>query len=496
MTGTTDSPVSVPMVSLAYARRHEVFIEKIDEQAIAYLTENTSTTALLECQRIGGLQVSIHSLTPSQFSERINRYFEAYGARAKDIAAEVSSDTSGPIADVVRSTQDLLSHSEESAPVVRLINAVLADAIRQHASDIHIETFGEYFAIRYRVDGILHDVAQPNRGLINALISRIKVMASMDIAEKRVPQDGSISVTLSHREVDVRVSTLPTRHGERVVLRLLSKEATDIGLHTMGLSAPQEATVLAALSKPQGLVLVTGPTGSGKSTTLYAGLRQLNSRTKNVLTVEDPIEYELDGIGQTQVNVKAGMTFAKTLRAILRQDPDVVMVGEIRDLETAQTAVQASLTGHLVLSTLHTNTAIGAVNRLIDMDIEPFLLSSTLELLMSQRLVRRLCSHCKLPKALTKTEQELLKQMGIIADQAWSATGCPACQNKGFLGRIGIFELIPVSETLRFQIHSRQSEQTMVSSLGPDYRSILHDGLVKATQGVTTFEEVIRVSNS
>ncbi|GAB3280270.1 GspE/PulE family protein [Parahaliea aestuarii] len=490
----TTSPQS--LVSLAFAREHNLFVQSASNRTTAYITSNTAPAALLECQRIGGPYVDIVCIQAEEFIDRVNKYFEEAGSKTKDIADQVSAETHRSIDEVFKSTQDLLSQSDESAPVVRLINAVLVDAIRQKASDIHVETYGEYFAIRYRIDGVLQDIARPSRALVTALVSRIKVMAHMDIAEKRVPQDGSITVVLSQREFDVRVSTLPTRHGERIVLRLLSKDTSAINLNSMGLSDWQRITLETALNKPQGLVLITGPTGSGKSTTLYAGIQQLDTRSKNILTVEDPIEYELEGIGQTQVNPKAGMSFAKSLRAMLRQDPDVVMVGEIRDPETVQTAIQASLTGHLVLSTLHTNTAIGAVSRLVDMDAEPFLVASTIELLVSQRLVRLLCIHCRKARKPTESESALLKSHGKVATELYDPVGCPQCSGKGYAGRIGIFEFIPATDALRLNIHNRASEQELISSLGDTYTPLLHDGLHKASTGLTTLAEVMRVSSS
>ncbi len=348
--------------------------------------------------------------------------------------------------------------------------------------------------IRFRVDGILREVVQPKRELAALLVSRIKVMAKLDIAEKRIPQDGRISLRVGGREVDIRVSTLPSANGERVVLRLLDKQAGRLTLRHLGMNEQDRRQLEQAVKKPHGIILVTGPTGSGKTTTLYAALTTLNDRTRNILTVEDPIEYHLEGIGQTQVNTKVDMTFARGLRAILRQDPDVVMVGEIRDQETADMAVQASLTGHLVLSTLHTNSAIGAVTRLVDMGVEPFLISSSLLGVLAQRLVRVLCNDCKRAYIADAAECELLGVSPAEAPTLYHAEGCEQCRGLGYRGRTGIYELVLFDDTLRTMVHTRASEQDMLRharELGP---SIREDGLRKVREGVTTIEEVLRVT--
>jgi len=397
------------------------------------------------------------------------------------------------LADQIQETEDLLEQ-EDDAPIIRLINAILGEAIAENASDIHIETFEKRLVIRFRVDGILREVVQPKRELAALLVSRIKVMAKLDIAEKRIPQDGRISLRVGGREVDIRVSTLPSANGERVVLRLLDKQAGRLTLRHLGMNEQDRDQLEQAVKKPHGIILVTGPTGSGKTTTLYAALTTLNDRTRNILTVEDPIEYHLEGIGQTQVNTKVDMTFARGLRAILRQDPDVVMVGEIRDQETADMAVQASLTGHLVLSTLHTNSAIGAVTRLVDMSVEPFLISSSLLGVLAQRLVRVLCNDCKRAYNADAAECELLGVSPAEAPTLYHAEGCEQCRGLGYRGRTGIYELVLFDDTLRTMVHTRASEQDMLRharELGP---SIREDGLRKVREGVTTIEEVLRVT--
>src|SRR5919112_1197346 len=353
---------------------------------------------------------------------------------------------------------DLLE-SDDDAPIIRLINAILTQAVKENASDIHIEPFENRLVIRFRVDGVLREVLQSKRAVAPLVVSRIKVMSKLDIAEKRLPQDGRISLRVAGRAVDVRVSTIPAGHGERVVLRLLDKQAGRLELNSLGMDAATRGLVDELIHKPHGILLVTGPTGSGKTTTLYAALERLNDNTRNIMTVEDPIEYYIDGIGQTQVNTKVEMTFARGLRAILRQDPDVVMVGEIRDLETAQIAVQASLTGHLVLSTLHTNTAVGAVTRLRDMGIEPFLLSSSLIGVMAQRLVRVLNPDSKQPFTAGEYERRLLNlKDGELSPTLYRPGRDPA---GGYRGRTGIYELVVVDDQFRTMIHDGAGEQEL-----------------------------------
>jgi general secretion pathway protein E len=388
---------------------------------------------------------------------------------------------------------DLLE-SENDAPVIRMINALLAQAVRDNASDIHIEPFETRSVVRFRLDGTLKDIAEPHRALHAAMVSRIKVMADLDIAEKRLPQDGRIALRLAGRPVDVRVSTLPTGHGERVVMRLLDKEAGRLDLAKLGMSATSLAAMLRLTNQPHGIVLVTGPTGSGKTTTLYAALSCIDSSVTNVMTVEDPVEYDLDGISQTQVNPRIDMSFARALRAILRQDPDVIMIGEIRDLETAQIAVQSSLTGHLVLATLHTNDTVSAITRLTDMGVEPFLLSSSVVGVLAQRLVRRLCPDCREAYVPDETELTLLAAHGKPS-VLYRPVGCPSCSHTGYRGRTGIYELLTVDETLRSMIHSRDSEQQLRDyAMQHGMHNLRDDGLRWVMSGDTSVEEVIRVT--
>ena len=387
---------------------------------------------------------------------------------------------------------DLLEAADE-APIIRLINALLTQAIREGASDIHLEAFEQRSMVRFRVYGVLRDVVEPQRAIHGALAARIKVMARLDIAEKRLPQDGRISLRVGDHPIDVRVSTLPTQHGERVVLRLLDKTTSRLDIAQLGMEEAIRAKFDKLIHTPHGIILVTGPTGSGKTTTLYAGLMRLNRTELNILTVEEPIEYDLDSVGQTQVNPKIGLTFASGLRSILRQDPDVVLVGEIRDLETAEIAVQASLTGHLVLSTLHTNTAIGAVTRLVDMGMESFLISSSLLGVLSQRLVRQLCTACAEAYTPSDRDQELLSPQTRI-EKLYRPVGCAVCEHMGYRGRTGIYELVLVDDELRTMIHDQASENAMLEHVRRNTKSIAQNGFDKVLAGITSIDEVLRVS--
>ncbi|RRV54975.1 type II secretion system protein GspE, partial [Stutzerimonas stutzeri] len=458
------------------------------------LREGAALTAVQEAQRVVGMRLPMQWLAQADFDQALGAAYQHDSSAAMLMVEGLGNDLDlASLADQIQETEDLLEQ-EDDAPIIRLINAILGEAIAENASDIHIETFEKRLVIRFRVDGILREVVQPKRELAALLVSRIKVMAKLDIAEKRIPQDGRISLRVGGREVDIRVSTLPSANGERVVLRLLDKQAGRLTLRHLGMNEQDRDQLEQAVKKPHGIILVTGPTGSGKTTTLYAALTTLNDRTRNILTVEDPIEYHLEGIGQTQVNTKVDMTFARGLRAILRQDPDVVMVGEIRDQETADMAVQASLTGHLVLSTLHTNSAIGAVTRLVDMGVEPFLISSSLLGVLAQRLVRVLCNDCKRGYIADAAECELLGVSPAEAPTLYHAEGCEQCRGLGYRGRTGIYELVLFDDTLRTMVHTRASEQDMLRharELGP---SIREDGLRKVREGVTTIEEVLRVT--
>ncbi|MES2126943.1 MAG: type II secretion system ATPase GspE [Pseudomonadota bacterium] len=442
-----------------------------------WISGATTPSAIAEVSRRFG-RITLKNMERAELEAAIAKAYAGSGGDASQVADEFEADL-----DLTRLLQDVpaiedLLESSDDAPVIRMINALLTQALREAASDIHIEPFEQTSVVRFRIDGALRDVVRPRKAIHASLISRIKIMAQLDIAEKRLPQDGRITLRVGGKPVDVRVSTLPTGHGERAVLRLLDKEAGRLDLSHLGMSGAMLPQFDHLINQPHGIVLVTGPTGSGKTTTLYAALSRLNASTTNILTVEDPIEYDLIGVGQTQVNPRIDMSFAKALRAILRQDPDVIMIGEIRDLETAQIAVQASLTGHLVLATLHTNDAAAAVTRLLDMGIEPFLLSSSLLGVMAQRLVRKLCAHCK-------------REEG----GAWHAVGCDKCGHTGYQGRVGVYELLETTEAIRAQIHNRASEADIRhAAQATGMQTMREDGERHLRAGVTTQAELLRVT--
>ena len=478
----------------AFARRFGVVISNAaashaELDMVAY--QMPALRTLAEARRYLARPFKLRLVEQAVFDEMLAQAYARDSSEARQMVEDLGDEMDlASLADSVPRTEDLMEQ-EDDAPIIRLINAVLAEAIREGASDVHIETFEQDLVVRFRVDGVMRTVVQPKRELAPLLVSRIKVMAKLDIAEKRIPQDGRISLRVGGREVDVRVSTMPSNAGERVVLRLLDKQAGRLDLARLGMAEHSLQTLREIVHKPHGIFLVTGPTGSGKTTTLYGALAELNSREINILTVEDPIEYSLPGIGQTQVNNKADMTFARGLRAILRQDPDVVMVGEIRDLETAEIAVQASLTGHLVMSTLHTNTAVGAVTRLMDMGVEPFLLSSSLVGVLAQRLVRVLCPSCRTPKPADASELALLQETSATV---FVANGCEECGHTGFRGRTGIYELVILDEKMRQMIHDCASEQDMSAYARTRSPSIREDGKARILAGVTSVQEVLRVS--
>jgi general secretion pathway protein E len=482
------------LLPFAFAKRHGVLLREPFGQAQLQVRRGASLAAVQEAQRFAGRVLPLHWLEPEAFEQELTLAYQRDSSEVRLMAEGLGAELDlASLAEMTPESGDLLEQ-EDDAPIIRLINAILSEAIKAGASDIHLETFEKRLVVRFRVDGILREVIEPRRELAALLVSRVKVMARLDIAEKRVPQDGRISLKVGGREVDIRVSTLPSANGERVVLRLLDKQAGRLSLQHLGMSERDRRLLDDNLRKPHGIILVTGPTGSGKTTTLYAGLVTLNDRSRNILTVEDPIEYYLEGIGQTQVNPRVDMTFARGLRAILRQDPDVVMVGEIRDQETADIAVQASLTGHLVLSTLHTNSAVGAVTRLVDMGVEPFLLSSSLLGVLAQRLVRVLCPHCREARPADEAECGLLGLDPQTQPLIHHAKGCPECHQQGYRGRTGIYELVIFDDKMRTLVHNGVGEQELLRharSLGP---SIRDDGRRKVLEGVTTLEEVLRVT--
>ncbi len=453
----------------AFARSHQLLLEEDGDTRTLWHAGALPGPAWGEVMRKWPVR-DLQRLDPEALAQRISAAYAQGESSAASVVTEVQSE-----ADLSRMMQELpavedLLETSDDAPIIRMLNALLTQAARDGASDIHIEPYERHSSVRFRVDGTLREVVQPHRALHAALISRLKIMAELDIAEKRMPQDGRISLRIGTRAVDVRVSTLPSAHGERAVLRLLDKSDSKLSLESVGMTGDTLSRFLHLIAQPHGIILVTGPTGSGKTTTLYAALSRLDAARSNIMTVEDPIEYELPGIGQTQVNPRIELDFAKALRALLRQDPDVIMIGEIRDQETAQIAIQASLTGHLVLATLHTNDAASAVTRLTDMGVEPFLLSSSLLGVLAQRLVRKLCQACGGP-------------------------GCEACGRTGYQGRTGIFELIAVDEGLRALVHERASEaQIRDAAIARGMRLMRDDGERLVREGLTSREELLRVT--
>lgn len=468
------------LLPFSFARDFAVLAQAADSDDDAvdlWVSDATAPTAVAEISRRYG-RVRLTVLPREELESAIAKAYAGTGGDAAQVIDEYESDL-----DLARVMQEMpaiedLLESADDAPVIRMINALLTQALREGASDIHIEPFEQISVVRFRIDGRLRDIVRPKKAIHASLISRIKIMSQLDIAEKRLPQDGRITLRVGGKPVDVRVSTLPTGHGERAVLRLLDKEGGRLDLQQLGMQEKTLGQFDHLIAQPHGIVLVTGPTGSGKTTTLYAALSRLNAASTNILTVEDPIEYELAGVGQTQVNPRIEMSFAKALRAILRQDPDVIMIGEIRDLETAQIAVQASLTGHLVLATLHTNDAAAAVTRLLDMGIEPFLLSSSLLGVAAQRLVRKLCVHCRRPDG-----------------EGWQEVGCDKCGHTGYHGRVGIYELLMITDQIRAQIHNQASEADIRTTAQRDgMLTMREDGERWLADGTTSRSELVRVT--
>ena len=478
----------------SFAKRHGVLIREMDDGvADTVYRTGTSPLSLAEARRFAGVPLRLTRVTAEAFDGMLQQTYEQGSDMAMQMVGDLDEHT-----DLLQVAQELpepsdLLESDYDAPIIRFINAVLTEAIKVNASDVHIEPYENRLGVRFRIDGVLEEKLKTRRALAPLVVSRIKVMSRLDIAEKRLPQDGRISLKIAGRAVDVRVSTMPSGHGERVVLRLLDKQAGRLELTALGMEDKSQALMDDLIHKPHGIILVTGPTGSGKTTTLYAALQRINDNSRNIMTVEDPIEYFIDGIGQTQVNTKVEMTFARGLRAILRQDPDVVMVGEIRDLETAEIAVQASLTGHLVLSTLHTNTAAGAVTRMRDMGIEPFLLSSSLIGVLAQRLVRVLDDETKVAYQARDYECQTLNHDPADPPTLYHpGTG----DGGGFRGRTGVYELVCIDDRMRTMIHEGVSEQEFEKYARTLTPGIADDGRRRVLSGQTTLEEVLRVTRA
>ncbi len=493
-----DSEVDASLVGslpLSFVKSNLIFpIKRDGDSVIVALGSPKKLFALDDLARLFSAKIRPVLVPEREILDIINRHYERFSETAQEVVDEIDGDTSiESIAHSFEGPKDLLDLTDE-APIIKLLNTLLFQAVKEQSSDIHIEPFEKKLEVRFRKDGVLYPILSPPKIVQDALISRVKIMGGLDIAEKRLPQDGRIRLLAGGRDVDVRVSIIPTSFGERVVLRLLDRKRGLIGLKNVGLDPEQVTKMEALLKRNEGIILVTGPTGSGKTTTLYSALNRVNSAERNIITVEDPVEYQLNGIGQMQVNQKIDLTFAAGLRSILRQDPDIIMVGEIRDAETANMAIQASLTGHLVLSTLHTNDAASAVTRLVDMGVEKFLISSTLTAVLAQRLLRMLCNNCK--EALLPTDRErVLFKIGQTPELLYKPIGCDDCFHTGYQGRVGIFEFLILDQPLRSLISKNPDAVTIKEyALTQGMGTLRDDGLSKAAEGLTSIEEVLRVT--
>jgi general secretion pathway protein E len=482
---------TLELLPYEFARLHRVLLQS--DNGSLMLGPNAPDWAVAEVSRAVGTDLSVSRVGDADFDAMLSQLYSGRQGSSESVMEDIKDfvDLESAAADV-EEAGDLLD-AENDAPIVRLLNAVLAESLKENASDIHIEPYEKEALVRFRLDGVLRTVLTPSVQIAPLLISRIKVMSKLDIAERRLPQDGRMSVRLGGRSIDLRISTMPSSHGERVVMRLLDKDAGKLQTADLGMPAETKQELEELVSRPHGIILVTGPTGSGKTTTLYAALQQMDRQERNIMTVEDPVEYDLPGISQTQINLRAGMTFARGLRAILRQDPDVILIGEIRDGETAEIATQASLTGHLVLSTLHTNTAAGAITRLQDLGVDSFLLASTVRGIVSQRLMRKLCPQCRQEVEADEYQRGLLKlDAGAMIYQS---KGCSECNNTGFAGRQALFELVTVDAPLQSLIHENAGEIELEESIRQRVPSIRDAGFELVRQGVTTVEEVLRVTS-
>jgi general secretion pathway protein E len=491
-------PSLVSRVPIVFSKKHKVVPMKMEDGILTVATPDPlnyepldDLRLIIECQ-----EVRVVLSSEREVVRAINRFYEQSADTPEEMIQSMDAESSDRILHELEETADLLDISDE-APVIKLVNLILFQAVKERASDIHIEPFQKELKVRYRIDGILYQRLDPPKRYQSAMVSRLKVMAKMDIAEKRLPQDGRIPIKIADKDIDIRVSIIPTTFGERVVLRLLDKQSLLLGMGEIGLSPDKHQTLQDLISRSNGILLVTGPTGSGKTTTLYAALSQINSPDKNIITIEDPVEYQLWGIGQIQVNPKIGLTFAHGLRSVLRHDPDVILVGEIRDAETAEIAIQAALTGHLVFSTLHTNDAASAATRLVDMEIEPFLVASVVRAIVAQRLIRVVCPECKEGYV---PEPEMLKEVGITTEQlkggkVYRGKGCPACSGTGYRGRTGIYEILLVSETIR-QLIMKKADSASIGrqAVEEGMKTLREDGARKIVEGITTLEEVVRVT--
>tara|TARA_B100001093_G_C26844405_1_gene1022086 strand:- start:701 stop:2179 length:1479 start_codon:yes stop_codon:yes gene_type:complete len=474
-----------------FARSHRLLVTEQKDRLI--LSPTAPLWAILEVKRAYGDEFYFENEDNQSFDLVLS---DLYSGRAhsslsvmEDIKEFVDIETA---ATALEEAADLLD-SENDAPIIRLLNAIFAESLKEKASDIHIESYEKKASVRFRLDGVLRTVLQPSIQIIPLLVSRIKVMSKLDIAEKRLPQDGRMSIKLGGKNIDLRVSTMPASHGERVVMRLLDKEAGKLQVNDLGMPSEMKSKLDELIVRPHGIILVTGPTGSGKTTSLYAALQQMDRNERNIMTVEDPVEYDLPGVSQTQINLRAGMTFARGLRAILRQDPDVILIGEIRDGETAEIATQASLTGHLVFATLHTNTASGAITRLQDLGVDSFLLASTVRGILSQRLLRVLCFDCRRAEMPDEFNRALLQISSET--KIYSSCGCVSCSNTGYSGRQALFELVTIDSELQTLIHEGAGELELEKAVRRTVLSLREAGFKLVSDGITTIEEVLRVTS-
>jgi len=487
-------PAFLERLSLSFVKNNLLIpLRKKNSSLLVAVASHRSVFALSELERIAGVRVVPVLADEKEILGAINRSYDRLSGSAKEVIEDLSGESLEALSTVWEEPKDLLDLTDE-APIIKLLNSLFFQAVKDRASDIHIEPYEREVEVRFRVDGVLYPILSPPKVVQEALSSRVKIMAGLDISEKRLPQDGKIRLLVAGKDIDVRVSIIPTTHGERIVLRLLDRKGEIISLEKIGLSASHVGQMRALLARTSGIILVTGPTGSGKTTTLYSAINSINSTVRNIITVEDPVEYQLKGIGQVHVNPKIGLTFASGLRSILRQDPDIIMVGEIRDRETAEIAVQASLTGHLVLSTLHTNDTASAVARLVDMGVQPYLVATALSAVLAQRLVRVLCRHCRREDAPTQAETRLFTTPPAAL---WRAKGCAQCFNTGYHGRVGIFEFLSITPSTRQLILKSQDADTLREhAAAGGMKTMLEDGLGKAASGITSLEEVVRVASA
>ncbi|ADO70986.1 type II secretion system ATPase GspE [Stigmatella aurantiaca] len=494
-------PELVKKVPINFAKQAKLLPLALEDETVIIAVADPLDTAVLDNARLLlGQNISPRIALGSTIVDAINAVYDRSINEAEQLVDEMEEADLDSLAHELEEPKDLLDTDDE-APVIRLVNSILFRAAKERASDIHIEPMERELLVRFRVDGVLQEVIKPPKRYQNSIVSRVKVMGQLNIAEKRLPQDGRIRIKLAGRDIDIRLSTIPTTFGERIVMRLLDKTATLLDLAEIGMSQQTLAGMASVIKRSHGIILVTGPTGSGKTTTLYGALSKINTPDLNILTVEDPVEYQLKGIGQMAISPKIGLTFAQGLRSFLRQDPDVIMVGEIRDKETAEIAIQASLTGHLVLSTVHTNDAAGAVTRLVDMGVEPFLVASSLTAILAQRLVRRVCPDCRVPtstedhelKELSHTRASFKERYGV--DRIYKATGCPNCNRTGYRGRTGIYEFLLVDDDVRQLVLKNVDASTIKkSAMSKGMLTLLDDGARKVALGETTIAEVLSIT--